>query len=378
MKKIYIILLLVCTFALPQVTHAKSNYSAQLITLSENEIVDRDYFAAGDIVEVFGTINGDAYVAGGTVTFEGTVNGDILAAGGTVTINGDVSQDVRVAGGTVTINANIEGNVTVGGGTVEIAEEAVIGGSLVAGAGTLNVRAPIGKGAKLGSGNLYIANSIGGDVDAGAETIRVAPNANVEGDFNYWSENDAQISESASISGTTAKHMTNIPSEEELQMMEKQTQKGLGQVFGAFKIIHILSYLVFGLLLAKFFPIFTKKVTGELTKYPWSSLGWGFLALVSSPVIAVLLMVTVIGLPLGGILFMFWGLGLYAAKYFSMVFIGGKLFPKFSKNFNLYQSFAAGLIYYTLISFIPVLNFFSGVAFLLFGLGAVVLSLKSH
>ena len=64
-------------------------------------VIDRDYFAAGPLVEISGTVNGDLYAAGGQVFIDGRVNGDILVAGSRVMILGQVAQNVRMAGGQV-------------------------------------------------------------------------------------------------------------------------------------------------------------------------------------------------------------------------------------------------------------------------------------
>jgi hypothetical protein len=65
--------------------------------VSAGQVVDRDYFAAGPLVEMSGTINGDLYAAGGQVLVDGQVNGDVLVAGGRVLLSGAVVQSIRVA-----------------------------------------------------------------------------------------------------------------------------------------------------------------------------------------------------------------------------------------------------------------------------------------
>ena len=43
------------------------------VILSKDQIIDHDYFAAGDTVTIDGTVNGDAYVAGGQVNINGVI-----------------------------------------------------------------------------------------------------------------------------------------------------------------------------------------------------------------------------------------------------------------------------------------------------------------
>src|SRR5262252_1547947 len=94
-------------------------------------VIDRHAFAAGPLVEISGTVNGDVYAAGGQVLIDGRVNGDVLVAGGRVMLSGAVAQNVRVAGGQVTFSGTVGRNVTVFGGNVELTPGAMITGSLV-------------------------------------------------------------------------------------------------------------------------------------------------------------------------------------------------------------------------------------------------------
>src|SRR5687767_13900949 len=92
-----VIILLLCV-SVSSYVYAEEN-SIPNVYLSKGEIINHDYFAAGNTVNLSGTVNGDAYIAGGNVTVDGTVNGDLLAAGGNVTILGKVTGNVRTAGG---------------------------------------------------------------------------------------------------------------------------------------------------------------------------------------------------------------------------------------------------------------------------------------
>src|SRR3989344_6092573 len=96
----------------------------KITVLAPDEVVNKDYFAAGEIVEISGTVNGDVYAAGGQVYVDGVVNGDLLVAGGTVTISGEVTQNVRAAGGQITVTGNIGRNTTIAGGNIELTNTA--------------------------------------------------------------------------------------------------------------------------------------------------------------------------------------------------------------------------------------------------------------
>jgi hypothetical protein len=278
----------------------------KVVTVPVGEVINRDHIAVGDVVEISGTVNGDVYAFAGQVLVDGTVNGDLITAAGAITVSGTVSQDLRAAGGTITINGSIKRNITVGGGVVEITDDARIGGSILGGTGTINIAAPVGGNVKIGSGALTISNKINGDLEAGVEDLRLTSKAAVTGDLTYWSEKDASIDDKAVVSGEVTK---------------KKPPAGFGPKFGpvvsgfsGFRIfsaiVGFISTLIIGLLLIKFFPNFGRSAASNLSSRPWASLGLGFAAFILTPIIGLILLVTLVGIPLALILG-----ALYEAKF---------------------------------------------------------------
>jgi len=50
-------------------------------SLPRTETVEKDYFSAGDKLDLSGVVNGDAYLDGGAITLDGTVNWRSFSAG---------------------------------------------------------------------------------------------------------------------------------------------------------------------------------------------------------------------------------------------------------------------------------------------------------
>lgn len=153
----------------------------EVTILPAGRVINKDYFAYGERVEISGTVNGDVYAAGGQVLVDGVVNGDLLAAGGTVIISGKISQDARIAGGQVTINGEIARNLTVAGGNINLTNTAVVHGGVVAAGGTVVLAVPVGRDARVAAGNLTVSDTINGDLHAAAGKIRLTSKAAVGG-----------------------------------------------------------------------------------------------------------------------------------------------------------------------------------------------------
>ncbi|MCL5073086.1 MAG: hypothetical protein M1308_19690 [Actinobacteria bacterium] len=343
------------------------------IVLPQNQTVNNDYFASGDNVTLSGTVNGDAYVAGGNVVIEGTVNGDLLVAGGNVNIRGRVTNDVRAAGGQVNVSGNIGGNLTVAGGSINITDAARLTGSLVAAGGSLEVFAPIGKEANIAGGQITLGNSVAKFVNASVGQLTVTSRARINGDLNYWSNTKANIQQGAVVEGQTRQNLVERPREPKLQ--------DVAGAFAAaslfFKIVSFLSYLVVGLLLIRFAPVYSREIGNTVIKNPWMSLLVGFLAFILAPILFVMLLITIIGIPLALILLAVFLIKLFLSVIFASLAIGYLILKQSEKNVNLNWALVLGLIIYEIATLIPVLGGLVTLFAFLFGLGAILIAEKN-
>lgn len=87
---------------------------------------------AGNNINIKGTINKEGFVFGNIINFESSFVGDrdLFVFGNTVTIDGTISRDVTVYAAQVVIKGKVEGNVTIAADKLEIQKEASIGGTL--------------------------------------------------------------------------------------------------------------------------------------------------------------------------------------------------------------------------------------------------------
>lgn len=345
----------------------------KVVTLPKDETVDKDYFAAGEVVEISGTVNGDVYAAGGEVIVNGTVNGDLIAAGGTVEVSGNVTQDARVAGGQVNISGQVGRNLTVAGGNVEITNNAILNGNLVAGAGNINVRAPIAKDIKAGTGNLVIANKVSGNVEVGTGALRLTSNGAVDGDLTYYSNDQLTLAPDATVSGKITFNQT--PEYEGPKPAD--LAKMLFGVAAFFKIISLVSTLILGLLLVYLFPRFTEKVSENIQKNPWASLIVGLVVMIVSPILFLVLLITVFGIPLAFVFLLTFIILMYLTRIFAIYFLGDLIMERLDRDKTKgVWKFIVGLLAYFLITLIPFIGELTAFIVLLFGLGSALITKK--
>ena len=374
---IFIFFILSLAFVSPSFASEK----VKTIVVPQNQTIDNDYFGIAERVEVNGTINGDAYVAGGVVIINGVINGDLLTAGGMVTISGEIKGDVRAAGGNVQVTgADIGGNLTLGGGSANIDKSSNINGSIVIGAGNLQIFAPIGKGATIGGGSVLLANSIGSSVKAASEDLSLSSNAKIDGDLTYWSENDVNLSEGATVSGTITKQ---LPKDTKIEKADADFAKGvataLAGLFIAIKLLDLFWLAIIGLLIVILFPTFSSKTADYASKKAGWALLFGFLTLILMPIIGMLLFATLVGIPIALLLLFVFMIVFWVGRVFAIYALGRFILGKISKkNDSKPLAYLLGLLIYFILCLIPVIGFITSVIVSLAGVGALLATKKGE
>ena len=366
-----IALLLVAPLALAGGQYGKFRSAGKLVSLGKDEVIERDYFAVGEMVEISGTVEGDVYVAGGEVLIDGVIEGDLLVAGGNVTISGEVMQDIRVLAGNVTISGEVGGNVTAVGGNIDLTSTAVVTGSLVGAGGNFKVAAPIGGNVKLATGNLLVSSEIVGFLHARVDTLRLTSKAVVDGDLIYWSYQDASLDEQAVVGGEVTKHITTRP-----ELPKQELVKFFIGLKLFFRFIALISALVLGLLLVRFYPNYSRRAAENIQTRPWTALGLGLVTMIVVPIIVIVLLATVVGIPLAFILLAAYFIYISLAKIFVMLLLGYWILKSFVKDAGLGWSLLAGALVFYLLTLIPILGGLIAFVALLLGIGTVLITGK--
>ena len=336
------------------------------------QIIEGDYVAAGDTVEISGVVKGDAYVAGGQVLVNGTIEGDLLVVGGAVSIAGQVEQNVRAAGWQVIISGNVGRNVTVGGMNVEVTKEADLQGNFVAGAANTVLNGPVAKSVKIAGRNLTMSNKVQGDVEAAVDIIRLASGADLQGNFTYWSNREVSFEEGIQVRGTVTRKAG-----QGFGGYAEQVSDSVSSFLKPFLgITSFLSSLVLGALLIQLFPNFTRQTIFALREKKWRCLSNGLLALLLIPIIFGVFIITIVGIPLGIMLLFFSSLLLYIARIFVMLWVGMLITEKLGKNISDMWAFVIGLIVYSVLVQVPVIGWVVPSVAAILGLGAIVSRLK--
>ena len=140
--------------------------------------------------------------------------------------------------------------------------------------------------------------------------------------------------------------------------------------------IGFVSTLILGLVLLRVYPVFARRVTATIRERPTAALGWGTVALVATPVVALSFVVTLFALPIGLLLFALYGATVYLARVYAITYVGQILIRRQEDSSSLAWPFVAGLVLYSVLSLIPVVGGLLTLLTVLFGLGALLVSKK--
>lgn len=330
-------------------------------SVGKNETVDDDLVLTSKSATIDGTVNGDVLVLGDSVTVNGTINGNLLVLGTHVELNGTVTGGVFALGNTVTVAGSVEHSLMAGGSRVTLTESAKIGRSLIAGADHLEQRGVVSRGMMAAGSDLLLTGMVGKELKAGGGHLEIASNAVVGGSVDFWSDRQAMVANGAKT-GVITHHVF----EKRLETFTKPWYLQPGLI-----LLKLGGFLALGLALLAFFPRLRSRFPDAMTANPWQAPLAGFLALIATPIAAILLMITVIGLPMGVIALLAYPVLIYVSQIFVSWSVGRLLADRVSalQTQSWPVLFLIGALLTTILAEVPYLGGIVTVAMLLYGLG---------
>jgi hypothetical protein len=260
----------------------------------KDDRVERDFgtdrFAAGNALIIAKAVAGDLIAAGGNVDVATTVAGDALLAGGEVAVNKKVSQSLYSVSGKLFVNDSIGRNARVAGGQIEFSPISEVSGNVSAAGGQVLLKGRINGNVQAAGGRVLIDAIIGGDVEATSGQVELGPNAKIAGKLRYASRDPIMRDPAAKVAGNveTFEPSGGWPMPEN---MEHRMGRSGGWVW-------TIGLLIVATVLITLMPTFYTRVAETLRSRVGMSLLIGFVTLICVPALAVLFLITIIGVPL--------------------------------------------------------------------------------
>ena len=270
-----------------------------------------NYYAAGNHIEITAPMPADVIVAGRQVDIAQPVTGDILAAGWQLTLTARADDDVRMAGGEVKVDAPVAGDLTAAGGDVTIGPHTSVGGRSWLTGRTVRVAGHFNRDLQIAGETVEIAGEIRQPLHVVAEKLEILPTARILGPITYRGSSEMHVADGAVINGPIT--YDRIPQREAQQ----------ARAFPAVSSLLFAAHLLFaGLLVVIFLPDVETSVVGALRARPGASLLAGFVLLVTAPLAALLLVVSVMGMPVGLAIAALYLVAVFSAVLATAFFLG--------------------------------------------------------
>jgi hypothetical protein len=324
-----------------------------------------NYYGAGNHVDITAPMPRDVVVAGRYVDIRQSVAGDILAAGWHVSLTATADDDVRMAGGTIMVNAPIKGDLTVAGGDVTVGEAAKIAGQSWISGQTIRVQGVLERELHVAGQTVQLAGEIRQPTEVVAERLEILSTARILAPLHYKGTVEATIANGAIVNGPIIF--------DRIKPADVDQARALPIVSSIVFIVHLM---LIGLLVLQVAPKAEQSVVEAMRGKPWQSLLIGFMMFLTVPIAAILLMISILGAPLGLIIAAVYAVALFAAVLATAFFVGeaeARLFrfgPVTARGQHAMMLLAGVLTLAILRSVLGGLVVFVSV---LFGLGALAL-----
>jgi cytoskeletal protein CcmA (bactofilin family) len=353
---------------LPLSVSAAEFRAGQEASLNSGETIQGNLYLGGGNVTDTGAVKGDLVIGGGTILVNGPVGQDLLIGGGTITVTSDVGGDLRIGGGNITVQGKIAGDAVIGGGQIILAGTQV-GGDAVIGGGNITIDAPVNGSLKAGGGQVTINAPIKGDVYVQANKLFLGPKAVINGNLSYTSPAQATIESGALVHGKTdyIKSVTSTSS--------AAPQAAVGAFLTFWLFAKLLMTLLGVFVFFWIFPRYAQDLVRIAYTKPLESLGKGFVTLIVLPIASIILLMTIIGIPLGALgLFGFVALMVFSSMIAPVVI--GSIVHKWiwrpAEFLVDWKTILLGVAIYFMLGFIPLVGGLIKFVVILMTLGVVV------
>lgn len=358
------ILVLFCFGAGAYVVYATEQGVNKQVTVGQNQIVEDDLILAGSNVKVEGEAKEDVIAAGSEVIISGAVKGYALLAGKNITVSGPIGNDLFAAGANLQINAPVADNAVLAGGEIHLQPGAVIHHDAVLAGGKVEVAGKIERDLKLAAGEVQLASEVGGSVQARTDKLTILPTAVIRGNLKVYSPVPPEIAPQAQVLGRI----------EHIQIERENVAVSWFKRWG----YSFLALALVGLAAISLSSLWANRVVTTFTNQPGATFLSGLAGLILIPLIVVLLLASIIGIPLAFMVLALYAVALLLSGVFAAWFVGGWLLSQFNRpQPTRWVRIIVGALVVSLLVSLPWIGGLFGLCILLAGLGALLLERRA-
>ncbi len=326
-------------------------------------VLDDDLVAATDNVRIEGELRGDLMTMARQVTITGRVHGDVLGAIRELNVDGTVDGDVRVLGEQIHVAGHVK-SLSAGASLVEVLDGARVDGSVAAGAALVRLQGAVARNVFAGGSRIEMRAPIGGDARFAARELLIAEGARIPGVARYYGPGEPEVAPGAELANPL--EITRADFDFDRSPGPAQRALWFTLRWGA--------AVAFGIAWLLIAPGALRAVIDHADRVGISML-IGLVAVVATPLVALVLAATLIGLPVGLVTLWAYVSALYAAQLFVAYWLARRTFGDPAGPMEAMLRLALALLVLHALAQIPYAGGAVRLVVLLWGLGAAVLAL---
>ncbi len=281
--------LMTLIFLLPVTASAETVLRVgQDISVETDQVINGDYYVSvGPFgrTTMSGTVAEDMVAVAGSALVNGSIGGDALLLAGAAQLHASTSDDVRIVAGEAVISEAVGGDVFVLAGTLQVLSSAKIAGNVYFFGGDATIEGTVAGSLYGTAERMRVDGQIGQNIDVRTPAgLTLGDQASVAGTVTYTSAVPLQRSQGSVVEGSIV----------------EQTTKSADAREVARDVLTPLFVILFASL--SLFLLFKRGLQALVEHIDESMLiasGVGAAAIFGAPIVAMLLLVTVLGLLLG-------------------------------------------------------------------------------
>lgn len=295
---------LALAFLMVSPAQALERRRGNVVNVPSGETVKDTLLIMAEEANIDGNVDGDVIVFARRVSLRGSITGDLISFGRDIEMRGKVGGNIFSFAQLLRLEGEADRNVIAFAQKLDLASEGQVRYDLITFAEEADLSGKVGRDALSFSEDAGVRGEVGRNFKSFSKKILVTPAARINGDFTATvpRKEFAKIEDGAVIGGKT-----------DVRVKRTERSRYTRPSYYFWSVVTLIGAWLVGLLITAFFPGAFAFLPRNASDAGWKA-GVGFLVVVAAPIVAIILCITLIGLPLGLITLVLWLMVLYLAK----------------------------------------------------------------
>ncbi len=349
---------------LPPASHALQIIQQEdPVIVAASETINDTLLITTKTATIHGDIKGNLFVAAEDIEVTGDISGNLITVADNVTISGSVGgMTVSLADAIIFEEASIGGDLWLAGDSIKLDAKSETQGNLASFSSSLTMEAKVAKDMLVAAERIVISGEIGRNLNVATKHINLLDDAMIGGDVIYRTSTKDRL-----VLGDDVIIRGEIDYQGKPQNVQARNRFE-SDSFYLWELLWFVGAFIVGWLIFTLTPSLGRVELGD-GKEGIKTAGIGFLLLVTAPIVAVIIAITVVGLPLSFITIMAWLTAWYLAKIVLAHLIGRSVLAGRSDKPSLVFVLFIGLIIVSIAINLPFLGGVLNLLATILGLG---------